>query len=73
MANIRPKLMQKLMCKREPDTVFAQFRHHVGKHERREVLELVDIDEEWSSFGLRSFGSAESGKTKGGHDQSAQK
>ena len=49
------ELVQILMADGEPEPVLAHLGEHVGKRERREALELVDIHEEVPALGGIEF------------------
>ena len=46
MPNVGLQLMQVLVREHHADAELAELRKHVGDRQRREVLELVDVDEE---------------------------
>ncbi len=45
----RRELMQMLIGKNEADAELAQLGDRSGEGERREVLELINVDEEWAA------------------------
>jgi len=53
VADIGLQLMHVLMGQHKSDTILSQLTHHVGEHERGEVMELVEIHEEGSPRGFR--------------------
>ena len=59
MPNLRFKLIHVLMRQHETNAVFPQLAHHVREHQRREVVEFIEIDKERAAGTRVGFGTAE--------------
>src|ERR1700688_2608764 len=72
MLDFRLELVKMLVRQDQPDAVLSQLGDHVRHAERREILELVDVEKEISAIALGHVCAAEGGKADRGHQEATE-
>src|SRR5262249_40510963 len=73
LADLRRELVHVLMGEHQTHAVLPKLGQHPCNRERREALELVEVDEERTTRVLRHVRATQRGEAKSGYEQSPKK